>query len=166
MLKKLASLFICLLFLLPLLSPLAVKAAEEADPFEAVSYELRTRNATPIVDTATVLYLDFSTEAIADIPTVRYEWYKDGELLPTVTGTKLSLTKAQLSDEGEYTVRITLTDGVDTRVIECGPLFLRVFTLADLLGWVLVGLSIFAIPPLALAAVSLVRYVKKKKTNQ
>ncbi len=164
--KKLVSLFICLLFLLPLLSPLSGKAVEEEEPFGEISFALCTRIATPIVDTATTLYLDFSAEAVNAIPSVRYEWYKDGELLPNVTGTKLSLKKAQLSDGGEYTVRITLKDGADTKVIDCGPLTLRVFTMTDLVISVIIGLLLFAIPLLSLATVCLVRHRKKKKALQ
>ncbi len=164
--KKLASLFICLLLLLPLLSPLAAKAVGESTPFEEVTYKLLTRNATPAVGTDTTLYLDFSAEAIADIPSVRYEWYKDGELLSEVTGTKLSIKKAQPSDEGEYTVRITLSDGADTRVIECGSLSLHVFTTSELFLWILIGLFLFAIPTLALIGTRLLRRAKKKKANQ
>ena len=164
--KRLASLFVCFLLLLPLLFPLTGKAAEEVDPFAGIRYELRTGNATPLVGTTTSLYLRFSTEAIADISSIRYEWYKDGELLPTVKGTRLSIKAAQLSDEGEYTAHVILSDGVNEKEIDCGPLTVRVFKKSDLFGWILVGLLLFAIPTLALSAISLARHLKKKKNNK
>ncbi len=133
------------------------------DPLGMAAYTLLTRNATPIVDSATSLYLDFSAEEIAHIPFVRYEWYKDGELLPEVTGTKLSFKNARLSDEGEYTVRITLENGFRTRVIESDAITLRVITVVDFFGWILVGLLLFAIPTFTLIITHLVRYVKKQK---
>lgn len=136
------------------------------DPLGTAFYELLTRNATPIVDSATSLYLDFSAEDAAHIPSVRYEWYKDGELLPEVTGTKLSFKNAQLSDEGEYTVRITLENGFRTRVLESEAITLRVMTVTDLFGWILVGLLLFAIPTFALIVTHLVRHIKKQKKNR
>lgn len=165
MFKKLISLFICLLFLLPLLSPLIGKAVEEAVPFEEVRYRLRTRNASPLIGTSTSLYLDFSSETVADIDSVRYEWYHDGEILPNVKGTKLSLKSAKAEDAGDYTVRVTLQEGEQTKIIECGPLSLRVFRMTELLGWGLIGLLFFALPTAVLFTLHLVRHAKKKKEN-
>ncbi len=135
------------------------------DPMGDISYTLLTRNASPILDSATTLYLDFSAEDSANIPSIRYEWYKDGELLPNVKGSKLSLKKVAPFDEGVYTVRITLENGLRTRVIESGPITLRVITVVDFFGWILVGLLIFAIPTFALLTVHILRTVKSNKKN-
>ncbi len=156
-----------------------VKAAEAAagfmptatlsalyDPLGTIDYFLTSKNASPLVDTASSLFLSTAAPLPERLPHITYRWYKNGELLPEVTGDTLSFENTALSDEGVYRVRIILEKGFRTRTIESEPLNFRVITVLDFFGWLLLGVSIFAVPTIALIVFRFVRPKKEKEPPQ